>query len=108
MAIVQQFKYTYSDGTVISNVTKVKMAWLKTLSVEEQEEYRLADIRQKALRQSVVDSGNLTLIEDKSKYLWKDSDAHTQGKPEDEIWIKYFIRFLQENNIKFEVSDTPN
>jgi hypothetical protein len=108
MAIIQQFRYTYSDSTLVPNIHKVQTAWLKTLTVEEQEEYRLADIRQKALRQTVVDSGNLTLIEDKSKYLWKDTEAHTQGKPEDEIWIKYFIRFLRENNIKFEVSDTPD
>lgn len=108
MAIIQQFRYTYSDGTLIPNIPKVLTAWLKTLTVEEQEEHRLADIRQKALRQTVVDSGNLTLIEDKSKYLWKDTESHTQGKPEDDIWIKYFIRFLRENNIKFEVSDAPD
>ena len=83
--------------------------WVGTLSEDEQLEFNLALARQRAYRQEKIDSGDLILKVDaetgEESYLWKDVEARTINKPTDHIWNVYFNRWLEENQITFEVID---
>jgi hypothetical protein len=102
MQFVQQFNYELADGTIIDTIEvyEYRKNWISSLSVEEQEEYRLASIRQESHRQQIIDEGKMSIGE-KKEYIWPDYKTMKTGKPEDPIWRLYFDRFLSENNIKF-------
>ena len=73
---------------------------LLTLSTEEQEEFKLADQRQKSYRQKVVDAGAMEIVE--TGYVWVDQEAAEKNKPTDPVWHNYFNRWLKETNQTFK------
>lgn len=103
MTVNQKFVYTFKDGTPInpSQHLEIKNKWLESLSPEEKEEYNLANIRQKQLRQQVIESGNLSV--NGNVYVWKDPDAYNTNKQSDEIFLKYFDRYLAETNMQVTI-----
>lgn len=105
MGVRHEFKYTVPDGQTFVDLH----GWVATLSVSEQEEFRLAQQRQYAIRQEFVDAGVLTVDAHKVKntpYIWKDSTAANKNKPKDPIWAIYWDRYLAETNTKFEIIET--
>jgi len=74
--------------------------WITTLSKEEQDEFRLADIRQKEFRKLIIDQENLKLTND--GYVWKDK----VGKPSDPTWLIYWNRWRIENGVQFTMENT--
>ena len=97
MPILSKFVYTWPDGT-----TPIMFVdWVNTLSKEEQDEFQLADIRQKEFRKIVVDQGNLTVTND--GYVWKDKDTLNTGKPTDTTWQIYWTRWINETGVQFTI-----
>jgi|688.fasta_scaffold627586_2 hypothetical protein len=95
MPILQQFKYTWTPGA-----TQIKFyPWLATLSQEEQDEFRLADLRQKEFREEVINQGQL--IVNDTGYIWKDQDALNTGEPTDPTWQIYWTRWINETGVQF-------
>lgn len=105
MAVKHEFKYTVPAGQKFLDLHE----WVATLSVHEQEEFRLAQQRQYKIRQEFVDAGALTVDTIKQKntpYIWKDSEAANKNKPKDPIWAVYWDRYLSETNTIFEIIET--
>jgi hypothetical protein len=100
MPVAQKFSYRQADGTIIPHdsdrIHFMLEDWIKSLSEIEQQEYREADKRQKALRKQVIDEGNLSIAPGGTKYVWKDEKACKNGKPEDPVWGKYWRRYMTE------------
>ena len=97
MPILQQFKYTWPPGA-----PQIKLyPWIATLSQEEQDEFRLADIRQKEFRQEVINQGQL--IVNDTGYVWKDQDTLNTGKPTDPTWQIYWTRWIHETGVQFTI-----
>ena len=97
MPILSKFIYTWPDGTI----PIMFVDWVNTLSKEEQDEFQLADIRQKEFRKIVVDQGNLTVTND--GYVWKDKDTLNTGKPTDTTWQIYWTRWINETGVQFTI-----
>ena len=97
MPILSKFIYTWPEGTSPLGM----VPWLETLPQSEQDEFRLADIRQKEFRKTVVDQGNLTVTKD--GYVWKDEDAMNTGKPTDPTWLIYWNRWQAETGVQFTI-----
>ena len=97
MAIIQKFEYKWPTGT-----TPIEFYdWIATLTQEEQDEFRLADIRQKEFRKLVVDQGNLTV--NNNGYVWKDNDALNTGKPTDPTWQMYWNQWIAKTGVQFTI-----
>jgi hypothetical protein len=97
MAIIQKFEYKWPTGT-----TPIEFYdWIATLTQEEQDEFRLADIRQKEFRKLVVDQGNLTVTD--TGYVWKDQEALAVNKPHDPTWDLYWSRWQKETGVQFTI-----
>lgn len=109
MPVVQKFSYRQADGTIIPHdsdrVYYIFADWLNSLSEEEQIEYKKADIRQKLLRQEVIDQGNLTIASGGTGYVWKDEHAYDLGKPTDPVWFKYWYRYMSETKQEIIVTN---
>jgi hypothetical protein len=97
MPILSKFIYTWPDGRTPIDLYQ----WLTTLPAEEQEEFRLADIRQKEFRKQVVDQGNMQITND--GYVWKDKNSLNIGKPTDPIWAIYWDRWINETGVQFTI-----
>jgi hypothetical protein len=105
LAVKHEFKYTVPAGQTFLNLHE----WVATLSVREQEEFRLAQQRQYDIRQEFVDAGALTVDPTKQKntpYIWKDSESANKNKPKDPVWAVYWDRYLTETNTTFEIIET--
>ena len=103
MPIVQKFQYKFSDGTILEDPMEIFMLrkkWLESLPVANQQEYELADIRQKKLRDQIIDSGKL-VVDENTNFVWKTTDDKLKGKPTDPVWQKYFDQFLSDNKMEF-------
>ena len=96
--IVQEFKYEWPPGS-----RKIEFRhWLKTLTVEEQNEYWQGRANGDRLRQIAIDEGRLKLEQD--SYVWKDQPAFEKFKENDPIWEKYWRRWQEETGVKFIVT----
>ena len=104
MSATQNFIYTFLDGTPVEPEVgqKIKKAWFESLTPAELEEYTMANKRQKEFRQRVIDNGNL--ICSGSSYVWKDNDALDAGKESDEVFLKYFDRYLAETGMRLTLA----
>ena len=100
MPILSKFVYTWPPGTAPIQFHD----WIRTLSTEQQDEFRQADIRQKEFRKQVVDQGNLQVTND--GYVWKDKDSLNTGKPTDPTWQIYWIRWIHETGVQFTIEQT--
>ena len=96
MPTLSKFIYTWPYGTTPVMIHD----WITTLSKEEQDEFRLADIRQKEFRQLIIDQENLKLTND--GYVWKDK----VGKPNDPTWLIYWNRWRIDVGVQFTVDHT--
>ena len=96
MRYLESFIYTYQDGTPAN-----QNDWIKTLPIEEQLEFAAADKRQKQFRQDVVDDSRLVVDARLGQYIWKDKDAFHVNKPTDPVWLIYWDRWVEEENIIF-------
>ena len=97
MPILSKFIYTWPPG-----VPQIKFyPWIATLSQEEQDEFRLADIRQKEFRQEVINQGQL--IVNDTGYVWKDQEALAVNKPHDPTWDLYWTRWQKETGAQFTI-----
>ena len=101
MTYIAQFSMTYPSGDNASQDD-----WINTLTVEEQLEYYAANKRQKQFRQDAVDEGRLVFDDTLRQYIWKDKDAYHVNKPSDPVWMKYFERWIEEENIIFTMTYT--
>lgn len=109
MPIRQEFVFVPPEGTEFVDIN----IWAQRLPESERQEWLLAVERQLQLRQRSIDQGQLTVDTTNSErncYIW---DEHTvknsrpmEYKPYDDIWLKYWNRYLQETGIKFEVKET--
>jgi len=73
------------------------VAWVSTLSAEEQQEFIAAKIRQEQHRRKVIESGKMTMIN--YSYVWKDQDSAEQNKTADPTWVRYFYRWLDSHDM---------
>ena len=100
MPILSKFIYTWPDGTI----PIMFVDWVNTLSKQEQDEFQLADIRQKEFRKQVVDQGNLKVTND--GYVWKDKDTLNTGKPTDPTWQMYWNQWIDKTGVQFTIEQT--
>ena len=89
-------------------------AWLKTLPLDEQQEFKEAEARQLAFRQEAIDRGDMIVVVSENQdrpgnwegkltdYVWRDAETEQRGKQHDPAWLIYWQRYLTECNIKFE------
>ena len=73
------------------------VAWVSTLSAEEQQEFTAAKIRQEQHRQKVIEAGKMIMIN--YAYVWKDQDSAEQNKHADPTWVQYFFRWLDSHDM---------
>ena len=105
MPIVHEHHYTVADGSQWIALHD----WVKTLPGDQQTEFYAAEARQRSFRSQAIVQGNLALSPNPTNtrgtidYVWKDEAAAQQNKPRDPIWYQYFVRYLKENNITFEI-----
>ena len=97
MPIFSKFIYIWPEGTNPIDFPP----WIDTLTQAEQDEFRLADIRQKEFRKLVVDQGNLTVTD--TGYVWKDQEALAVNKPHDPTWDLYWTRWQKETGAQFTI-----
>jgi len=97
MSVLQKFIYIWPEGATPISFPN----WILALTQSEQDEFRLADIRQKEFRKQVVDQGNLQVTDD--GYIWKDKDALTTNKPTDPTWQIYWQRWIDETGVQFTI-----
>lgn len=98
MAVIHEFKYTATPGGSAISLH----SWIQTLPTDQQTEFYSAEVRQVDFRSQVIEQGNLTLGSHNT-YIWKDDAAAQQNKIDDPTWLRYFNRYLKENNITFEI-----
>jgi len=105
MSIKHEFEYTKADGTPVISLVE----WIHTLPANEIQEFKESMQRQFDTRQQCIDKGDL-IVQDADDgttyYVWKDEETERIGKKQDPIWMKYFNRYLEENNIQFNVRKT--
>jgi len=105
MSVKHEFEFRAGDGQTAVTIVE----WLRTLPEDQQKEFKEAKNRQFAARQECIDRGDL-IVQDADDgsvlYIWKDEETERIGKKQDPIWMKYFNRYLEENNIQFEVKKT--
>lgn len=104
MTVTQIFIYTWPEGTT----PIVFQDWIGTLPQAEQDEYALANARQLAFRQQVIDGGVLALSPFNSEgtdigYTWINQEAADIGKPTDPTWYVYWNRWINETGVQVTV-----
>jgi len=97
MSVIQQFEYTWPEGTTPIDFHP----WVATLTQAEQDEFAQALARQQAFRQQWIDDGSLTLVPD--GYEWKDESTLSAGKPMDPTWQVYWKRWIDETGVQFSI-----
>jgi hypothetical protein len=105
MAIRQTFKYTGPDGGPAITF----QAWLNSIPEADQKEYWAAQARQSAIRQDYIDRGILILDNScpgQNAYVWRDVESAENNKPMDEVWGKYWRRYLTETGTVFEIVES--
>jgi hypothetical protein len=108
MAIRQEFVFTPPEGTEFIDIN----TWARDLPSDQLQEWLAAVDRQLAIRQKVIDQAALkvdTSNPNLHSYIWqedaiKDNPSY-EYKPHDEVWLKYWDRYLQETGIKFEIKE---
>jgi len=100
--VKQTFKYTPPPGEKFIEYHE----WAKKyLNKEEYAQWCEAVNRQSALRQKVIDAGNLIHDLEEDAYIW-DSDWVAGKKDEDfkdydDEWVSFWKRYLKETGIEF-------
>jgi hypothetical protein len=111
MAIKHNFTYVAPEGKPLVNIHQ----WAAGLTIEEQQEFALANERQLQLREEAIARGDLVVDSSASNeadvnaspvYVWKDAETAERGKEADPKWIAFWERYLAETGIKFEVVDS--
>jgi hypothetical protein len=98
MAVIQEFEYTWPDGS-----TPIQFhPWIETLPQAEQEEFAQALGRQQSIRDQWISNG--LLEKTSTAYIWKDEQTFTTNKPTDPVWSKYWERWIKETGVKFNYS----
>lgn len=79
--------------------------WVATLPLDEQQEYAAARARQNSLRSVAIEQGKMEIdnSSDAQDYIWKDESALTINKPNDDVWLKYWDRYLAETQTIFTI-----
>lgn len=99
MPVRHRFVYEWPSG-----VTPVTFdTWIAGLSQEEKQEFGQAKLRQIAHRQNAIDQG--AMIIDRGSYVWTDQQTATINKPTDDVWHKYFQRYLKETQTTFRIEE---
>lgn len=106
MAVKNEFVFDRSDGRP-GPVTTFDQ-WGSSLPADEREEWLRAIDRQLQLRQRAINRGDLVVrvldVDDPTvsdEYVWKDERTARRGKAYDEIWLRFWNRYLTECNIQF-------
>jgi len=105
MPTVHEHHYTVADGKKWITLHN----WIRTLPVDQQDEFYSAEKRQFEYREQKIQEGQLTVDlsvpADRrgSNYIWKDSAAAEKNKPYDPIWLEFFDRYLSENGITLNI-----
>jgi hypothetical protein len=97
MAIHWKWVWFTTDGSPFISIED----WVDTLSIEDQNRYRDANIRQKAYRQEKINEGNLVVADD--GYIWKDETAEVINKVNDPIWLEYWDRWQIETSSRWRM-----
>ena len=97
----QSFHYDTIDGRPLISFVE----WIYTLSEHEQQEFKMADKRQKQHRQVAIDHGDM-IIDSDGGYIWKDSTTSKKNKPSDSVWLNYFNRWQKECGVVFSTQFT--
>jgi len=87
--------------------------WVGTLSESEQEKFHRAAKRQQTHTDAAVATGNLAVEtaphgwhlpgQTSPKFIWKDEATAANGKGHDQIWLKFWNRYISENNLSFDI-----
>ena len=99
MAVRHRFVYRWPNN--VEPITFDK--WISTLSDHEKIEFFKAKRRQLLFRKQVIEKGNMTL--EKDSYVWCDEKCALENKPTDEIWHRYFKRYLEETQTEFSIEE---
>jgi hypothetical protein len=108
MAIRQEFVFTPPPGKEFIDIN----IWARDLPDLERQEWLAAVDRQLGIRQKAIDQAALKVDDSNPKlhsYVWdEEAIKHKppmEYKPYDEVWIKYWNRYLEETGTKFEVKE---
>jgi hypothetical protein len=132
MSVKQEFKFIVPEGQEFLDIN----IWANSLSAEDRAEWDSAVVRQLAIREQVVgETLQVDTAEDEehrrewqkiastyplgecppyiprvNNYVWKEDAVKDKPpleyKPYDEVWLKYWNRYLAETGIKFESVET--
>jgi len=108
MAIRQEFVFTPPEGKEFVDIN----IWAQDLPAGEREEWLAAVERQLGIRQTVIEQEALRVDTSNPKlhsYIWDESAVKDKPpmeyKPYDEVWLKYWNRYLTETGTKFEIKE---
>ena len=109
MPVIQEFVFTPPNGKELITLHQ----WVSTLPENDREEFVIAESRQLALRQKVVEINKLTVIKNAEDgitpdtYVWDESQIENKHqdsyKDHDDVWFHYWSRYLTETGTKFEI-----
>ena len=91
MAIRQVMQNRTTDGRPYVPL----FVWVRQLPWPEQQEFRLAETRQRDLRQQAIQRGDMC-IDPMQNYVWRDQETYLQDKPTDPVWLTYYQRWRSE------------
>jgi hypothetical protein len=95
MPVRHRFVYRWPNG-----VTPVTFdTWVQSLTEDEKLEFLLSKQRQIEYRKQAINQDRM--IVENGTYVWRDEMSARKNKPTDEIWYRYFKRYLNETQTEF-------
>ena len=95
MPVRHRFVYRWPDG-----VTPVTFdSWARSLNDQEKSEFLAAKQRQIVYRKQAIEQNHMFV--EHGTYVWRDEMSAKENKPTDEIWYRYFKRYLEETQTEF-------
>ena len=70
--------------------------WLRRQPQSEQQRYHQARARADAYRREAIDAGIMSIEPGTASYIWRDEEAKTQGKRQDDECMSFYSRFNAE------------
>jgi hypothetical protein len=100
MPVKHEFVYSWPTG-----VEPVYLHdWVDTLSEQEQKEFYIAQQRQIAYRSNVINEGKMYIDNDGS-YVWSSEETAKENKPNDDTWLRYYNRYINETKTSITIKE---
>lgn len=99
MPVRHRFVYEWPTG-----VNPIRFdRWLMQLSQQEKQEFAQAKQQQILYRKQAIEQQQMVI--DHGSYVWRDEESARKNKPTDDVWYRYFKRYLDETQTIFRIEE---